>query len=98
MERILTPAGQTGKYQPLDVGVNKAFNGFYRQKFHKWRKALKNAHITKKGNLRNPTGEEILNFIFCSLGNGDEALHKKGFDGVWKGRKNPCLKWSLRLD
>ena len=74
----MIPSGQAEKYQSLDVGVDKAFKKLpptVSQVAH----ALKNADITKKGHIRNPTRKEISDFISVAWEMVTESCIKDAF-------------------
>lgn len=52
VQQIMVPAGRTGKYQPLDVGVNRPFKLSIDQQYHEWGKNHK--ETTGGGLLRKP--------------------------------------------
>ncbi|GAU99273.1 hypothetical protein RvY_10299 [Ramazzottius varieornatus] len=52
MEQIFIPKGLTGKYQPLDVGVNYPLKCHLEQSYHQWRDNC--TEVTKKGYLKKP--------------------------------------------
>ncbi|GAV06265.1 hypothetical protein RvY_16283 [Ramazzottius varieornatus] len=51
-KQIIIPGGMTGKWQPLDVSVNKCFKDYFRASYRSWRK--NNIGFTKSRNLRKP--------------------------------------------
>ncbi|OWA52613.1 hypothetical protein BV898_17061 [Hypsibius exemplaris] len=51
----------TGKWQPLDVMVNRVFKSFYKAEYHKWR--LGNNAQTKGGYLKKPDRQDFMNMV-----------------------------------
>ncbi|OQV11470.1 hypothetical protein BV898_14199 [Hypsibius exemplaris] len=51
----------TGKWQPLDVMVNRVFKSFYKAEYHKWR--LDNNAQTKGGYLKKPGRQDFINMV-----------------------------------
>jgi hypothetical protein len=61
VEQLFIPAGKTGVYQPLDVGVNRPFKAYYREEYEKWR--LENSNVTRKGYLKKPSRQDFINMV-----------------------------------
>ncbi|GAV01882.1 hypothetical protein RvY_12521 [Ramazzottius varieornatus] len=61
MEQIFIPKGLTGRYQPLDFGLNYPFKCYLKKSYHEWRD--KCTEITKKGYLKKPSRQEFLYFV-----------------------------------
>ena len=88
MERIPIPGGMSGQFQPLDVGVNKPFKDFYHQEFHRWPKTLKDSDKTKKGNIWNPTCQEVTDFVSRAWEKIPESVVRKVFNALESVEKN----------
>lgn len=61
VQQILIPVGTTGKWQPLDVSVNKAFKVSYKHEYHQWQAS--NTGITKNGYQKKPGRQDFINMI-----------------------------------
>ena len=62
VQQIFVPVAKTGEYQPLDVGVNKPFKGFYMAEYHEWQKQHY-TELTKSGYLKKPGRQEFINMV-----------------------------------
>ncbi|GAV06740.1 hypothetical protein RvY_16678 [Ramazzottius varieornatus] len=58
IERVFIPAGLTGTYQPLDVGVNFPFKSYLRKSYHVWRDDC--TAVTKR---KKPGRQDFINFV-----------------------------------
>ena len=66
VHQIVIPAGMTGELQSLDVGINKPFKDYVREKYRQWR--MKNISFTAKGFIK--TGKERVSSV-CIEGLGE---------------------------
>ena len=62
--QIFVPASMTGKWQPLDVTVNRVFKAYYGAEYHKRRTAHKD--VPKSRYLKIPGREEFIDMVFVA--------------------------------
>ena len=63
IDQVFIPTGMTGKYQPLNVGVNFPFKCYLKQSYHEWRDSRTDKDITKKGYLKKPSRQDFIDFV-----------------------------------
>ncbi|GAV07303.1 hypothetical protein RvY_17156 [Ramazzottius varieornatus] len=61
IRQVFIPAGLTGTYQPLDVGVNFPFKSYLKLSYHDWRDS--HTEVTKSGYLRKPNRQDFIDFV-----------------------------------
>ncbi|GAU94977.1 hypothetical protein RvY_06671 [Ramazzottius varieornatus] len=61
IEQMFIPAGLTGTYQPLDVGVNFPFKSYLRKSYHLRRDNC--TAVTKSGYLKKPSRQDFMKFV-----------------------------------
>ncbi|GAU94462.1 hypothetical protein RvY_06233 [Ramazzottius varieornatus] len=76
-KKIIIPGGMTGKWQPLDVRVNKCSEDYFKTSYRSWRK--NNIGFTKSENLRKSGKKDFVQFISESWDKVSEDTVRKSF-------------------
>ena len=77
VHQIIIPPGMTGKWQPLDVSVNKAFKDYFREQYKRWR--TENIKFTHKGNIKKPGKQEFINMVSVAWDKISEEVVRNSF-------------------
>ena len=77
VHQIIIPPGMTGKWQPLDVSVNKAFKDYFRTDYKRWRS--ENISFTHKGNIKKPGKQEFIDMVSIAWAKISEEVVRKSF-------------------
>jgi hypothetical protein len=78
VDQIFIPVAMTGKWQPLDVMVNRVFKAFYKAEYHAWRQ--RNNEETKSGYLKKPGRQDFVNMVSAAWGKVDLNCVRKSFE------------------